>query len=80
MSVLVADCFIVERYAQQLQSQGGKLYLTGVHPHVLKQLELTETTETITPESIYLAEDTLGTSTLEAYQAGRDWLNAAKEE
>jgi len=71
---------VVERYAQRLQSSGGKLYLTGVHPHVLKQLELTETTETITPESIYLAEDTLGTSTLEAYQAGQDWLNAVKEE
>ena len=71
---------VVERYAQRLQSSGGKLYLTGVHPHVLEQLELTETTETITPQSIYLAEDTLGASTLEAYQAARDWLNAAQEE
>ena len=65
---------VVERYAQRLQSQGGKLYLTGVHPRVLEQLELTETTETISPDAIFLAEDTLGVSTLDAYQAARDWL------
>jgi len=66
---------VVERYAQRLQSHGGKLYLTGVHPHVLEQLQLTETTETITPDSIFLAEETLGTSTLEAYQAALAWLD-----
>ncbi|MBK5101804.1 MAG: hypothetical protein JJE15_12545, partial [Desulfobacteraceae bacterium] len=65
---------VVERYAQQLQSKGGKLYLTGVHPRVLEQLELTETTETISPDAIFLAEDTLGVSTLDAYQAARTWL------
>jgi SulP family sulfate permease len=67
---------VVERYAQRLQSHGGRLYLTGVHPHVLKQLELTETTDTISPDAIYLAEDTLGVSTLDAYQAARNWLAA----
>lgn len=71
---------VVERYAQRLQSSGGKLYLTGVHPHVHKQLELTETTETISPDSIFLAEDTLGESTLDAYQAAREWLNANSEQ
>ena len=65
---------VIERYAQRLQSHGGRLYLTGVHPHVLKQLELTETTDTISPDAIYLAEDTLGVSTLDAYQAARNWL------
>jgi SulP family sulfate permease len=65
---------VVERYAQRLQSNGGRMYLTGVHPHVLEQLELTETTETIAPDAIYLAEDTLGSSTIEAYQAARAWL------
>jgi len=65
---------VVERYAQRLQSQGGKLYLTGVHPRVLEQLELTETTETISLDAIFLAEDTLGVSTLDAFQAARDWL------
>jgi SulP family sulfate permease len=66
---------VVERYAQRLDAYGGKLYLTGVHPHVLEQLEKTETTETITPDAIYLAEDTLGSSTLEAYHTARSWLS-----
>ena len=57
---------VVERYAQLLMDRGGKLYLTGVHPHVLKQLELTETTETIRREDIYLAEEILGSSTWKA--------------
>jgi len=70
---------VVERYAQRLQSHGGKFFLTGVHPHVLEQLELTETTETIPLDSIYLAVDTLGVSTLDAYQAARDWLEEPEE-
>lgn len=69
---------VVERYAQRLQSNRGRMYLTGVHPHVLEQLELTETTETIALDAIYLAEDTLGSSTLEAYQAAQAWLEGSK--
>jgi SulP family sulfate permease len=69
---------VVERYAQQLQSNGGQLYLTGVHPRVLEQLELTETTETIPEEVIYLAEDKLGASTQDAYHAAQTWLEGVK--
>jgi SulP family sulfate permease len=65
---------VVERYAEQLEAASGALYLAGVHPHVLEQLELTETTESIPRENIFLAEDTLGTSTGEAYQAAHEWL------
>ncbi len=65
---------VIERYAQNLQMNGGKLYLTGVHPRVLEQLELTETTDTISGEAIYLAEDKLGASTRDAYQSARTWL------
>ena len=65
---------VMERYAQNLQANGGKLYLTGVHPRVLEQLELTETTETIDAGAIYLAEDKLGASTQEAYRSARAWL------
>lgn len=66
---------VIERYANQLQRKEGRLYLTGVHPRVLKQLELTETTETIPEEAIYLAEETLGASTQQAFQSALDWLN-----
>jgi SulP family sulfate permease len=70
---------VMERYAQNLQANGGKLYLTGVHPRVLEQLELTETTETIDAEAIYLAEDELGASTQEAYRSARAWLKDGLE-
>jgi SulP family sulfate permease len=71
---------VIERYAQQLQANGGKLYLTGVHPRVLEQLELTETTETIPEEAIYLAEDKLGASTKDAFQSAQTWLEEVKSE
>jgi len=67
---------VIERYAQLLQTHAGRLYLTGVHPHVLEQLELTETTDTISMDAIFLAEDTLGESTQEAFQAARAWLDS----
>ena len=69
---------VVERYAQQLQNNGGQLYLTGVHPRVLEQLEMTETTETIPEYAIYLAEDKLGASTQDAYLAAQTWLEEVK--
>jgi SulP family sulfate permease len=71
---------VIERYAQNLQANGGKLYLTGVHPRVVEQLELTETTETIPEEAIYLAEDKLGASTQDAYQSARAWLDDRNKE
>ena len=71
---------VIERYAQNLQANGGKLYLTGVHPRVVEQLELNETTETIPEEAIYLAEDKLGASTQDAYQSARAWLDDRNKE
>lgn len=70
---------VVERYAQLLQDRRGKLYLTGVHPHVLKQLELTETTDTIHEEDIYLAEEIIGSSTWKALESAKEWLSNADQ-
>lgn len=69
---------VIERYAQQLQASGGQLYLTGIHPRVLEQLELTETTDTIPETAIYLAEDKIGASTQDAYRAAQAWLEGLK--
>lgn len=69
---------VIERYAQQLQASGGKLYLTGIHPRVLEQLELTETTDTIPETAIYLAEDKIGASTQDAYRAAQALLEGLK--
>jgi SulP family sulfate permease len=71
---------VVERYAQQLQAHGGKLFLTGIHPRVLKQLELTETTDTIPKEDIFMAEERLGVSTLRAAASARKWLEQVRKE
>lgn len=65
---------VVERYGQQLNEGGGKLMLSGVHERVKGQLELTETTETIAPEDIFMAEERLGASTQTAFEAAEDWL------
>ncbi|HEY54414.1 MAG TPA: SulP family inorganic anion transporter [Caldilineae bacterium] len=65
---------IVERYAGRLQANGGKLMLSGVGENVWKQLERTETFETIPEEDIFPATDTLGRSTLDATAAAEAWL------
>jgi SulP family sulfate permease len=65
---------VLERYAQQLQTNGGKLMLAGVGDHVLDQLRKTETTETIPEEDIFMATDTLGGATIKALAAAEKWL------
>jgi len=70
---------VLERYAQQLQANGGKLILAGVGERVLEQLRKTETTDTIAEEDIFMATDTLGGATLEALAAAEKWLEEQKE-
>ena len=66
---------VMERYAQKLQENGGKLLLCGVSEGVRERLERTETTETIAAEDIYMAEDRLMASTVKALEAARVWLD-----
>lgn len=66
---------VLERYAQQLQANGGKLILAGLGERVLEQLRKTETTETIAEEDIFMATDTLGAATKEALAAAEKWLD-----
>jgi SulP family sulfate permease len=65
---------VLERYAQQLQANGGKLMLSGVSEHVVEQLAKTETFETISENDIFPATDTLGRATLDAMAAAELWL------
>ena len=78
----VATTFIgvLERYAKPLQARGGKLILSGVSEAVWQRLLATETTDTISEEDVFLADDILGASTLRAMEAARDWLEQAVEE
>lgn len=66
---------VIERYAQQLQNNGGKLILAGVSQKVKEQLDITETTETIGGENILLHSAVLGESIQEALQIAQSWLD-----
>ena len=65
---------MLEHYATQVQASGGKLMLTGINRKVLHQLELTETTDKIPREDIFLADDELGISSIDAISAAQAWL------
>jgi SulP family sulfate permease len=72
----VASTFIgvLERYAGQLQANGGKLMLSGVSESVWQRLLATETTETIPEEDVFLSDDILGSSSQKAMEAAKLWL------
>ena len=70
---------VLERYNQRLHAAQGKLMLAGVHPQVMAQLEITETTDDIPVEDIFLATPRIGASTEAALAAAREWLDQASE-
>jgi SulP family sulfate permease len=74
--IQIGSTFIIvlERYAQKLQANGGKLILSGVSARVKEQLDKTETTETIPETNIFMATNKLGESTRAAIQAAEAWL------
>ena len=65
---------VLERYAQKLQENGGKLILSGVSETVKEQLDKTETTDTIPETDIFMATTRLGASTKAAIEAANRWL------
>jgi SulP family sulfate permease len=65
---------VLERYAEKLRRNNGKLILAGVSQPVKEQIDRTETTEAIPDEDIFLASDQLGQSMLAADQAARAWI------
>jgi len=70
---------VLERYAQKLQANGGKLILSGVSEKVKEQLDKTETTETIPDNDIFMATNKLGESTKAAIEAANLWLTKTAE-
>lgn len=65
---------VLEHYSQRLAANGGKLFLSGVDPHMLAQLRKTRTTKVIPEENIFPATPELGESTQQALQAAQAWL------
>ena len=64
-----------ERYAAQLQANGGKLLMSGVTERVREQLIVTETTETISEDDLYMATNVIGESTRAAIEAAYEWVS-----
>ena len=71
---------VIERYHARLNAAGGKLMLSGIHPQVMAQLEITETTDDIPAEDIFLAAPKIGASTEAALAAAQEWLKQAEED
>jgi SulP family sulfate permease len=77
----VASTFIgvLERYAERLQANGGKLVLSGVSEAVWQRLLATETTESIPEEDVFLSDDILGSSTYKALEATNRWFERNRD-
>jgi hypothetical protein len=60
-----------ERYAEELQKNGGKLLLSGVSERVRRQLIDTETTDTIAEDDIFLVTPVIGESSRAALETAR---------
>jgi SulP family sulfate permease len=66
---------VIDRYAQVLRKNGGKLMLVGVSQRVYDQLRRTEMLADLGEENVYLATRVLGESTQQAWRAGQAWLS-----
>jgi len=65
---------VLGRYARELQSNGGKLVLTGVSDDLDEQLGRSKYWEFFGAENVFLARDEVGSSTLEAIARANEWL------
>ena len=65
---------VLERYAQTLQQNKGRLFLADVSEPVYEQLKKTGALETIGPDQIIPTDDRLLAATESAYRAAETWL------
>ena len=64
---------VLSDYAARIASVGGRLYLTGLDPEVLAQVQRNRTVETAAT-CRFQATDTLGEASLDAYHDAERWL------
>jgi SulP family sulfate permease len=62
---------VVTDYAHRLEEHGGRLFLSGVDPHLLKQAQRTRPVDST---RVFAATDVVGESSLAAYHAAQAWL------
>ncbi|MCU7727719.1 SulP family inorganic anion transporter [Actinoplanes sp. KI2] len=65
---------VLADYAARLADAGGRLYLTGVDPKVLRQLHRNRAVDKVDGVQIFEASDVVGESSLEGYHAAQRWL------
>lgn len=65
---------VLSDYAERLAAAGGRLYLTGVYPAVLRQIRRNRTVEPVAGVRIFEASDVVGESSLEGYRDAQRWL------
>ena len=72
---LGATFFLVAaEYAERLAERGGRLYVSGVDPAFIEQMERNGKLDTNGPVRVFEAHDVVGSSTAEAVEHARAWL------
>jgi SulP family sulfate permease len=65
---------VLTRYAQELEEQGNKLKLTGLNERVQEQLQRTGLFDTLGPDDIYPAQETIGAALQQAEADAWAWI------
>lgn len=71
---------VLDDYADDLAKVGGRLYLSGVHPALIEQLERAGKLEANRDVHLVEEEPVRGTSTVRAIADARAWLGAAHDD
>jgi SulP family sulfate permease len=74
-TALGATAFVIlARYAERVEAVGGRLYLSGVDPHLLEQLRRTRRVDVDRRVQVFVATEIVGDASALAYRQGEAWL------
>ncbi len=65
---------VISEYAAKLAEHGGRLYLSGADPELVRQMHRNGKVELAAPVAIYEASAVVGESTAQATEDARTWL------
>jgi SulP family sulfate permease len=65
---------VLSDYAQRLAAVEGRLYVSGIEPALLRQMRRNRTVERAGDVRVYEASDSIGESSLLAYQDAQTWV------
>ena len=69
---------VIAEYAGRLGAGGGRLFLSGVTPELYERMASAGVLARIPNLEVWQATKVVSESSLEAYQAARDWLDRAE--